>query len=833
MYRFHYGFWCLLAAALWLYACSDNEQALPPDVESQPDIVASDTAVADAGPTSDVAADVVDVPPPPKDTGPDIAGPDETCPGVTVESPIDGDVYVGTLPVSLSVSDPSGIAAVQIKDSATGDLLLDLVVPDGATVADLTGSFDICRYGTGQVLFALNLLDEKDNGCNRQLRPVIVRCPRFEGHAQHGAPGDAPVNDVAAVDFDGDGDLDVVSATDAGVLGHPNLGQLRFGPPVVLASGAAAFVTPGDLDGDDDVDLIVVRTSDGASTVEVTLRQPEGYVVAETHEVAAEVTAVEYVDVAPDAFPKGGTANRPDLLLATSNPDMGLGVLIREEGVNAGVPEGQAPWCAVWPAADPMPEHAVTECFGAPVWRASFGGLTSLAVGDLVAEENGALDVVATNDKKHLQVFVGDGAGGFPSVTLTELESAASGVLIDGFDVTFTLPDEGAVTRLTGLQDGTFDTLNPWTVAVDGEPFAPATLNERLLLGNATTDTLWTLIEDQWQVVDTVQGAKQIVVVDMDEDGQEDALVRGATRFAVTRGGDFGQLLGPVNVRAQIGSPDVMTITAANHVALLTSDGLLENHAATVVKTALAPQDPTRLIRAGDNLLLADALATTSLSPNADGSFGSLIVSAAPPIDVDAADDGTVVVLLDGKVERYVDNALVQTVVLEQPAHAVRMGAGPQLKTYVAAGTGVTALGGGTVEIGGPFSVFAVGDLGGSGADDIAAVREDGAVWYLGEIHPMAGQGSQVEIADINADGLDDLLVLDAPSRRIAVFVNSGDSQLWPQAAEIRIGPKTLEFEVADVDEDGCLDVVTMSKPAKAAVIHRNVWGSSPGGCAE
>lgn len=62
-------------------------------------------------------------------------------------------------------------------------------------------------------------------------------------------------------DLDGDGDLDIVSASEElGIAIHQNLGAGQFSPPVSLG-GAAELVSTADLDGDGDLDILAGETA--------------------------------------------------------------------------------------------------------------------------------------------------------------------------------------------------------------------------------------------------------------------------------------------------------------------------------------------------------------------------------------------------------------------------------------------------------------------------------------------------------------------------------------------------------------------------------------------
>ena len=72
--------------------------------------------------------------------------------------------------------------------------------------------------------------------------------------------------DVLAADLDGDGDLDVVCAADDddAVILFENLGAAQFAGPVVLSQqlDGASAIRAADLDGDSDLDLVIASAED-------------------------------------------------------------------------------------------------------------------------------------------------------------------------------------------------------------------------------------------------------------------------------------------------------------------------------------------------------------------------------------------------------------------------------------------------------------------------------------------------------------------------------------------------------------------------------------------
>jgi FG-GAP-like repeat/RTX calcium-binding nonapeptide repeat (4 copies) len=107
---------------------------------------------------------------------------------------------------------------------------------------------------------------------------------------------DYPANDrpyeMAAADFDGDGDKDLVvsnSGYDAAVAGKyegnslsilRNNGNGTFSAPVSITTGIGPFTLPGDLDGDGDIDLAVSHAEE--DTISILLNDGTGNFTAST-----------------------------------------------------------------------------------------------------------------------------------------------------------------------------------------------------------------------------------------------------------------------------------------------------------------------------------------------------------------------------------------------------------------------------------------------------------------------------------------------------------------------------------------------------------------------
>lgn len=73
-------------------------------------------------------------------------------------------------------------------------------------------------------------------------------------------PGQTDVDDAEVVDFDGDGDLDVISSG-GGLKVHENLGEGKAWQTHVVDEDAEGMLAVGDLDGDGDLDAAITRPS--------------------------------------------------------------------------------------------------------------------------------------------------------------------------------------------------------------------------------------------------------------------------------------------------------------------------------------------------------------------------------------------------------------------------------------------------------------------------------------------------------------------------------------------------------------------------------------------
>ncbi len=111
---------------------------------------------------------------------------------------------------------------------------------------------------------------------------------------------------------------------------------------------------------------------------------------------------------------------------------------------------------------------------------------------------------------------------------------------------------------------------------------------------------------------------------------------------------------------------------------------------------------------------------------------------------------------------------------------------------------------------------LASGDIDGDGIVDLAIVSRTGTTVILigdGEggftkRQELAGTGvGDIAIADINADGMPDLTVVDSLNNRVLVFAGAGDGRFAP-AVILAAGQYPQGIATADVDNNGSVDIV-------------------------
>lgn len=144
----------------------------------------------------------------------------------------------------------------------------------------------------------------------RAAAPSFAPFTAFATGSQYG-PGFAPVSTVGA-DFDGDGDVDVATASNFGQADARllrNTGTGTFGPPIVIpGTSGAQSLAAGDVDGDGDADLVgmtsqaaVIARNDGTGACTITQTLPLT-IGAQVQAILTDTDADGDLDVAAPTF---------------------------------------------------------------------------------------------------------------------------------------------------------------------------------------------------------------------------------------------------------------------------------------------------------------------------------------------------------------------------------------------------------------------------------------------------------------------------------------------------------------------------------------------------
>lgn len=305
---------------------------------------------------------------------------------------------------------------------------------------------------------------------------------------------DDMVEELEVVDFDGDGNLDLLVASRVGPNLYRGDGTGAFGPPETVTPFEAEVLTRvrfdvADRDGDGDLDFAIARRQGSSTTTRVGLATYETVdaATASLRSPLVSATAMTPAEVAVGDFDRDG---RDDL--ATLNNFSKGGLMISDgdgtfsalptfmlQGSVKGVISGEF-------GADGLLDLALSVdspgnrrivllrgdgsgSFGAPLSSPAFPDVGRLVAGDF--DGDGVDDLVFQDDlSKQLVGLIASGSGGFMPPGFTALPELVSGPLIaadidgDGLDELLQRGSMNDHTRVLVSQgDGTFD----WGFEVD------------------------------------------------------------------------------------------------------------------------------------------------------------------------------------------------------------------------------------------------------------------------------------------------------------------------------------------------------------------------------
>ena len=646
--------------------------------------------------------------------------------------------------------------------------------------------------------------------------PALAVRPKFSAPVGF-TVGDSP-HSVVVGDFNGDGKLDVVTASHSGntisvLLGLGN-GKLAAARSVTVGSHPSAIVV-ADFNGDGRLDLAVANS--GSNTVSILHGNGAGgFTLAQTVAVGAGPMSMASGDFTRDG--------KPDLAV-TCYTGQTISVLI-QDGAGSFVAK-------TLPAPTSPP--------------AELEGPRAIAVAD--ADHDGKLDIVFTtsfvrNDAyiENLGIYYGDGAGGFdPSV---QMVSVPDGVM-DLSVFTVNGPAASSATPAT-------------------TPIASSGLTE-IVGASWTANQVWLSTESApgsrdftapapaSPIFDAVGYPGSLVVQDLNGDGIPDIAVTvpgaNAIKIALSRYRvpywelaanvkttvtiPAGERPGPM-VAADLnrdGTADlVVGDYGSNKVSVLTKTWPLRSGAAfrPFIESDRGTGTEFAQLALGDlnddgSLDVASTL--SSLLGASDGTFGA-------PVAHPAGDDQCLVdVNGDG---------MLDLVAADTAANQVSVALGVGNGTFAAATPFATGVG--------PTRVL-VADVNADGKPDIVTTNAagsvsvllgDGAGSFAAHLDTTVGADPLgVAAGDVNRDGKLDLVVADSGGSAVSILL--GDGLGGFTSTDKTVGTQPVAVGLGDFTRDGKLDLVVGTSAGNVSVLPGNGVGgfgdavtvASPAGATE
>lgn len=618
----------------------------------------------------------------------------------------------------------------------------------------------------------------------------------------------ANVDDVHAADLDGDGDMDIISASsgDEKIAWYANEGMNGFGTQRIIATqtangGFSLDIDAVDMDGDGDIDVLAALSTDG----KLAWYRNDGLGDFGPEEI-----------ISTGAY-TSGSVHVADLD-GDGDPDVVYGSYQFYQRVA---------WFANDGSGGFAPEHVIST---------QVGSINDVYTAD--PDGDGDQDVLAASGSG-VMWYANDGLGGFGTEQV--------------------LPTQGQTNTVRAADldgDGDEDVVTAYVMADTVAWYANDGLG-----GFGPPQVITTLADDP----------QRVHIADLDGDGDRDVLATSTSDYELAwyandGAGGFGPqviisgengFVAPV-LTADLdsdGDQDVLTGSSSWAVVYFSNNGLGEFGPEQVVSaTAKGPSSVIGADLDGDNdqdvlVALESEDQCVWYANDGQGGFGpkQVITSLVDgPVAVQAADldgDGDMDVLsaslLDHKVAWYANDGLggfgVQQLITPEAAgavslHAVDMDAdGDQDVLFAASddykiawcandgqgGFGTEQLI--TDQVGGLSDVFAA-DLDGDGQTEVLCAYSDRVsrfVYYgpdfWGEqiMSNNANGANSVHAADIDGDGDLDVLAALGYGNAIAVYRNSG--AFGPQQYIAGDVMDVREVNTADLDNDGDLDVLSAS----------------------
>lgn len=438
---------------------------------------------------------------------------DNTPPELTVTQPVAGERFVGELPLALSGFDPPlpGRSQTQrplrsLQIGVGNQRLLDL--PELAPGEPLSHPLDVSAVLTGAHTLSVRALDAAGNVGLVEIPVRIVTAPNFRGaHPQDTGCG-CSVSDLAVLDDNGDGVLDLAFLGAGGATLRLGDGQGGFLPPrLILDGGTGQRLLAADIDGDGRSELIRAGVTAVGPLLAVHQRNEYGWPgPAEQHTLLDRANALVLALVDSDEW--------PDLVVGGEQDETSLALLRGRD------PALGPPW------------------FEEPVYTGGVSKVRSLQVVDV--DGDGHADVVVGQDAASFAVFPGRGDGSFGIAHQTG-------------------PADGCAekARAVAVLDLTWDGVLDLVASQDNSLLLPYT-------GTGPGDWQFTAAEQLRPLV-TSWGGEELLTEDLDGDGHLDLLVVNAgaknlniyfnrSPFGLTEGETYS--LGPGPRRVQLADLD-------------------------------------------------------------------------------------------------------------------------------------------------------------------------------------------------------------------------------------------------------------------------------------
>ncbi len=619
--------------------------------------------------------------------------------------------------------------------------------------------------------------------------------------------------DVHVADMDGDGDLDIVSASqnDSTIAWYENDGAANpswSAADIATSADGALGVHVADMDGDGDLDIVSASLSDD------TIAWYENNGAADPTWTAADIATS-----ADGAY---------DVKVADMDGDGDLDI------VSASRYDSTIAWYENNGAAD-------------PTWTAaniatSAAGVSELHVADM--DSDGDLDIVsASSNDNTIAWYENDGAAN-PSWSAADIAYSADapwGVYVgdmdnDGdLDIVSASYDDDTIAwyENDGAADPTWSAADIATSADGGEGVKLADMDGDgdldIVSASSKDDTIAWYENDgaanpTWTAADiatSADGAREVHVADMDGDGDLDIVSASKADSTIawyeSNASDIN-----LNKEAQAGidytaSSGTVTISAGDTTATFTVPVLADSYPENHENVTLTLSNPS------SNATISDATGTLTITDDDSISFtaADIVTNASAAYYVDLVDldqDGD----LDILSASYSDDTI---------AWYESDGAANPSWTKATIATSADS----------PHSVEAF-DMDGDGDLDIvsASYKDDTIAWYendgaanpswsAADIATSANGAYGVHVADMDGDGDLDIVSASDVDDTIAWYENDGAADPTWTAADIATSADgARDVHVADMDGDGDLDIVSVSYNDDTIAWYENDGAADP-----